>query len=95
MTINNAILFEYKEQEFAISVDNYSKENVNKALSALLLIDEEHIQQLSASMNYGLYGIKSTATSKELLNSGVTHIDGLSTKETPIVFKVKYIKILD
>lgn len=94
MALKTGILIEHKDQKVAIEVDNYSKENVIKTLSAALMIDEEHLEQLSASMTYGLYGVKKTTKLKDVLNSGITGIKGLSNDETLIVFKVEYIKII-
>jgi hypothetical protein len=87
----NAILFETKHKDkIAVVVENYSKENVLNALSKNLGVDINNIEQLSASMSYGIYAIKMGMFTGESVQSR-TYMD----TKYQLTFNVEYIIVIN
>lgn len=93
MNLKCGILFEHDEQLIAIPVQNFSKENVINAIAEHVNVEAKHIDQLSASMNRGLYCIKNTVDMRALLKCKVKPIEEFGCEVTPLVFEVQYIRI--
>jgi len=82
------ILIEIDDFLVSTEVENFSKENVIGGISKLTKFKKENIEQLSASMNGGIYALK-----KHVANNRVKEIKEFSCDEFPFVFDVKYIDI--
>lgn len=86
-----AILLEVGDEgKIAMIVPDFSKENVLAAISKNLAIEIENINQITASMSYGLYTIK-----KGTFTSRLVQCTDYSDNENLFVFNVEYIKVID
>jgi len=75
--------------KFGIVVDNFSKENVLNALNRILKIDIDNIIQLSASMSYGIYGIKNNSFTGDLAQC-TSYVD----TDYQLTFIIEYVTVI-
>jgi hypothetical protein len=78
--------------KIAIVVPNFSKDEVIKALAANCAIKADDIEQLSASMSYGLYAFKKEHTPDQWTSNLVREKDYEDTKH--FIFRVDYIIVI-
>ena len=63
--MDKVIIIQTENNPIVTQVENFSKENCINAIARALKIDAGIIQQLSASMGYGIYGVNELCPSLE------------------------------
>lgn len=87
--MKNGILIKTDSGAIATEVKNFSKENVINAICKITGTKPENVEQLSASMNSGIYGFKTFVR-----DTNIEEIKEFRSKEYPFNFDVDYINIL-
>ena len=82
-----AIIIETSEGKLIVPVENFSKENCVNALAKVIKVDADKIEQISASVNYGIYGLKENFPSAKKMATSSTRF---MTNEYCASFVVDY-----
>ena len=71
--MKNAIIVKTKKGNIISPVENFSKQNCIEALSRVIRVDADKIEQSSASVGGGIYGVRELFPTAQELSTNPVH----------------------